>query len=115
MNVAERPHRSRTCSTAVQASVGCAGGRTGPHKGHSVNQAREKAVKHSYRHGFTRIQSSADDLEALALFGLDDAAAGAERADRRLDARRPFDAVQPLGIEQPQHPHVAQILFEGLQ
>ena len=115
MNVAERPHRSRTCSTAVQASVGCAGGRTGPHKGHSVNQAREKAAKHSYRHGFTRIQSSADDLEALALVGLDDAAAGAERADRRLDARRPFDAVQPLGIEQPQHPDVPQILFEGLQ
>ena len=48
-------------------------------------------------------------------FGLDDTATGAERADRRLDARRPFDAVQPLGIEQPQHPHVAQILFEGLQ
>jgi hypothetical protein len=50
-----------------------------------------------------------------ALFGLDDAAAGAERADRRLDARRPFDALQPLGIEQPQHPDVPQILFEGLQ
>jgi hypothetical protein len=48
------------------ASGRYAGGRTGPRKGHSVNQAREKAVKRSYRHGRTRIQSSADDIEALA-------------------------------------------------
>jgi len=27
----------------------CAGGRTKPHKGHSVNQARENSVNHSYR------------------------------------------------------------------
>src|SRR4029453_11520950 len=50
----------------------------------------------------------------VPLFRLDHAAASAERADHRLDARRPFDAVQPLGIEQPQHPNVAQILFEGV-
>jgi putative transposase len=28
----------------------CAGGRTGPHKGHSFNQARENSVNRSYRH-----------------------------------------------------------------
>ncbi len=34
----------------------CAGGRTGPYKGHSVNQARENSVNRSYRPGLDRGQ-----------------------------------------------------------
>ena len=33
-----------------EAWVRCAGGRTGPHKGPFVNQARENSVNRSYRH-----------------------------------------------------------------
>jgi hypothetical protein len=33
----------------VDRRASCAGGRTGPHKGHSVNRARENPVNRSYR------------------------------------------------------------------
>jgi hypothetical protein len=46
----------------------CAGGRTGPHKGHSVNRARENPVNRSYRHEELIAKDVAISYPALTAF-----------------------------------------------